>query len=91
MSAELTQTVTGRRNRLTRADRIEKRGPALSMPSFLTLVLALLAIVFVLVGAANLDLGPADARVGLAAGAGFAPLGQVCGTWAPDLWPGRVV
>jgi hypothetical protein len=54
-------------------------------------LLALLAIGFVLVGAGNFDLGGADARVGLAAGEAFGPLGRVHGYWAPDLWPGRVL
>ncbi|MGO9596945.1 MAG: hypothetical protein ACLP7Q_02865 [Isosphaeraceae bacterium] len=50
-------------------------------------MLALMAIGFVLVGAGNLDLGPDDARAGLAAGEPLGPLGQVFGFWAPDLWP----
>ena len=53
-------------------------------------LLAVMAIGFVLLGAGNLDLGPVDARQGLAASEPLGPLGQVCGSWAPDLWPGRV-
>jgi hypothetical protein len=49
-----------------------------------------MAIGFVLVGGANLDLGSVDARQGLAASESLGPLGQVCGSWAPDLWPGEV-
>ncbi len=46
-------------------------------------LLALMAVGFVLLGAGNLDLGPADARVGLAAGEPLGPLGQVCGQLGP--------
>jgi hypothetical protein len=49
-----------------------------------------MAIVFVVVGTGQLDLGPVDARVGLAAGEPFGPLGRVYGYWTPDLWPGLV-
>ena len=41
------------------------------------LALAALAIFFVLVGAIDLDLGPGEARLGLAAGERPGPLGQV--------------
>jgi hypothetical protein len=50
-----------------------------------------LALIFVVIGAVNLDLGPAEARLGLAAGGRVAPLGQVFGYWAPDLWPAEVL
>jgi hypothetical protein len=50
-------------------------------------VLALLAGVFVLIGAGNRDLGPIESKLGLAAGAGLQPLGQVYGGWEPGLWP----
>ena len=53
--------------------------------------LALMAAGFALVGAGNLDVGPVDARVALAANEPFGALALVCGsTWAPELWPGRV-
>ncbi len=55
------------------------------------LALAMLATSFVLVGAIDLDLGPAEARLGLAAGERPGPLGQVVGYWAPDLWPAKVL
>jgi hypothetical protein len=55
------------------------------------LVLAVLAAFFVLIGATDLDLGPSDARLGLAAGERLGPLGQVVGYWAPDLWPAEVL
>ena len=54
-------------------------------------ILAVLALFFVILGATNLDLGPAEARLGLAAGEKLGPLGQVFGYWAPDLWPAQVV
>jgi hypothetical protein len=50
-----------------------------------------LCLVFVVVGATDLDLGPSDARLGLAAGERPGPLGQVFGYWAPDLWPAQVL
>ena len=56
-----------------------------------TLALAVLAVFFVLLGATDLDLGPTDARLGLAAGERLGPLGQVVGYWAPDLWPAEVL
>jgi hypothetical protein len=55
------------------------------------LALAMLAAFFVLIGATDLDLGPSDARLGLAAGERLGPLGQVVGYWAPDLWPAEVL
>jgi hypothetical protein len=45
------------------------------------------AIIFTLLGAGGLDLGSAEARLGLAAGGQIGPFGQVYGYWAPDLWP----
>jgi hypothetical protein len=50
-----------------------------------------LALAFVALGAEGLDLGPRDARLGLAAGERPGPLGQVFGYWAPDLWPAQVL
>src|SRR4051794_36710811 len=53
--------------------------------------LAALAFGFVLFGGASLDLGPVEARLGLAAGGDLGPYGQVYGSWAPGLWPGQVL
>jgi hypothetical protein len=50
-----------------------------------------MALFFVILGATNLDLGPAEARLGLAAGERLGPVGQVFGYWAPDVWPAQVV
>jgi hypothetical protein len=66
-----------------------------TFPSFDRRVLAKLAILalavgFVVVGVDDLDLGPADARLGLAAREHIGPMGQVFGYWAPDLWPAQV-
>jgi hypothetical protein len=66
---------------------------SLAMPELRRLatpLLAVMALTFVVLGAGDLDAGPEDARVGLAAGGPLGPLGQVYGYWAPDLWPGRV-
>ena len=73
--------------------RVDGGRVSLVMPGLQTWAVPLLAVMasgFVLLGAGNLDLGPVDARQGLAASEPLGPLGQVCGSWAPDLWPGRV-
>ncbi len=49
-----------------------------------------LALGFVVLGADALDLGPQEARLGIAAGERPGPVGQVFGYWAPDLWPAQV-
>ena len=49
-----------------------------------------LASGFVLVGGGNLDPGQIESRLGLAAGAGIGPFGQVFGGWEPSLWPAQV-
>lgn len=54
-------------------------------------VLGLLAAGFVLIGGASLDLGPIEARLGLATGERFGPLGQNFGGWEPSVWPGQLV
>lgn len=54
-------------------------------------LVATLAGFFVFNGAGNLDLGPIEARQGLAAGERLGPLGLVCGGWEPGLWPARVL
>jgi len=51
---------------------------------------AVLALGFVLLGAGDLDLGPVESRLGMAAGEHFGPFGQVYGGWEPALWPGRL-
>ncbi len=48
-----------------------------------------MALFFVILGAINLDLNGEEARLGLAAGERFGPIGQVFGYWAPDIWPAR--
>lgn len=50
----------------------------------------LLAAGFVVLGGGSLDLGPDEARLGLAAGERLGPFGQVFGGWEPALWPGTV-
>ena len=78
----------------TRTVRTDWAGPAMPRPPGvigLRLVLAGLALGFVVLGVAALDVGPSEARLGLAAGERIGPLGQVLGYWAPDLWPAQVV
>ncbi len=55
------------------------------------LAIVALGLGFVITGADNLDLGPIEARLGLASREHFGPLGQVLGYWAPDLWPAEVL
>jgi hypothetical protein len=64
--------------------------PAAPLSGLNWAALVLLGVVFVIVGATDLDLGPQEARLGLAAGERPAPMGQVMGYWAPDLWPAQV-
>lgn len=52
--------------------------------------LVALGLFFVLFGGADSDLRSADARIGLAANTAFSPMGQVFGSWTPDVWPLRV-
>jgi hypothetical protein len=59
--------------------------------AFARLLVTGLGLFFVILGATNLDLGPSEARLGLAAGERLGPLGQVFGYWAPDVWPAQVV
>ncbi len=54
------------------------------------LVVAAAAVMFVLIGAANLELGPDEARTALAAREPIAPMGQTFGAWTPGVWPLRV-
>jgi hypothetical protein len=90
MHPELARPEETPRVRPLRAD---ARGHCPAVPQLRSLawpILGVLAGTFVLLGAGDLDVGPIDARVGLAASGPFGPLGQVYGHWAPDLWPGRV-
>lgn len=49
-----------------------------------------LSALFILVGGASLELGPSDARLGLATGEALGPYGRVFGYWDPSLWPASV-
>jgi hypothetical protein len=67
-----------------------------ALPSLNARLLALAACLalasgFVLVGGANLDLGPIDSKLGLAASEGIGPFGQVFGGWEPAIWPGQLL
>jgi hypothetical protein len=79
------------RTRTTRADRAAGALPWLSDRTCIRLSLAALALGFVVLGADGLDVGPGEARLGLAAGGSVGPMGQVFGYWAPDLWPAEVL
>ena len=90
MHPELTQAGPVGSRRVVRVDDSRFSVPLPRVQAWAVPVLAVMAIGFVLLGAGNLDLGSTDARLGLAAGESVGPLGQVFGSWAPDLWPGRV-
>lgn len=55
------------------------------------LSLALLATAFVVIGGATLELGPMEARLGLASMETVGPFGQVFGGWEPAIWPAKLV
>ncbi|QDV34798.1 hypothetical protein [Tautonia plasticadhaerens] len=64
----------------------------LMAPARLAAGLAVAVIVaFTLLGAGNLDLGPGEARLGMAAGDRVGPFGLVYGSWEPGLLPARVL
>jgi hypothetical protein len=87
MSGELASAARGLR-RL----RVDPQSPGLAADGAWRLpMLLVVAAVFVFVGAARLDLGPDEARLGLAAGERLAPFGQVVGGWEPSLWPAQVL
>ncbi len=90
MHPDLTQAEPAGMRRVMRVDgaRVQLAMPGLQ--AWAVPALAVMAIGFVLLGGGNLDLGPTDARQGLAADGSLGPLGQFFGSWAPDLWPGRV-
>ncbi len=93
MNAEVA-TLTVAQPQTKRAVRADCPAPALSsLPSELCtwLVLAVLAVLFVAIGAVSLDVDRQDARLGLAAGERVGPMGQILGYWAPDLWPAQVI
>ncbi len=77
----------------SRQFRLDPRRPALALPERTWAVLAWIALAsgFVLIGGGNLDPGPIEARLGLAAGEAVGPFGQVYGGWDPALWPAQVV
>lgn len=55
------------------------------------LTLVVLAVGFVLYAGDRLELGPEEARLGLAALEPFGPLGQAFGGWEPRVWPGPLL
>src|SRR3974390_3538587 len=93
MSLELSPAAPAAKNRLRRADMVRGglAAPGVDPRTWATLALAVMAVGFVLLGAGNLDVGPDDAKVALAANEPFGALALVYGSmWAPELWPGRV-
>ncbi len=85
-------TPTTPESALFRRVRLDPNGTAATIhPGIAVLLWAVLAGGFVLIGGGNLDPGPDDVRLGLAAGEGLGPFGQVYGGWDPSLWPVRVL
>ena len=78
-------------NRAIRADSGTCALPGPPCGVWASLAVVGLALLFVAAGASGLDLGPQEARTGLAAGERAGPMGQVLGYWAPDLWPAQVL
>src|SRR5262249_47437401 len=92
MNADPTLAPTARPSSfgLLRNERAPSMAPGALATSWLSYIVIGLALVFVIAGATDLDLGPLEARLGLSAGEGLGPMGQVVGYWAPDLWPAQV-
>jgi hypothetical protein len=86
MSVE--STLATRPSLRLRADVPEPSADWPSMSARLTVIAV--AVLFVLVGGASLELGVADARLGLASGELLGPFGRVFGYWDPSLWPASV-
>ncbi len=80
-------------NRALRADSTATSRvlPRIGGGSWVNLAVLGLALGFVAMGASSLDLGPQEARLGLASGEKIGPMGQALGYWAPDLWPAQVI
>jgi hypothetical protein len=78
-------------SRLVRHGRAALAFAGLTSTSRALVAFCVFAVGFVIVGATDLDLSPAEARLGLAAGERLGPMGEVLGSWATDLWPGQVL
>lgn len=65
--------------KILRSDHANRAVAWLRPVSWVRLAWVSLALVFVIVGAIDLDLGPVEARLGLAAGERAGPVGQVFG------------
>jgi hypothetical protein len=62
------------------------------MPAWKSTRLAVVALgaAFVLFGASAVELGPDEARLGLASGESLGPFGKAFGYWDPAIWPASV-
>jgi hypothetical protein len=73
-----------------RVDRPRWSSHPATVPLIRGLAVIAMAIGFVLIGGGALDLGPIEARLGVAAGEPLGPFGRFCGGWEPSLWPAPV-
>ncbi|WP_169976916.1 hypothetical protein [Tautonia rosea] len=73
-----------------RADQPTESSPFQGVRLTTTLVVAIITV-FTLLGAGRLDLGPLEARLGMASGERIGPFGLVYGAWEPGLLPARLV
>jgi len=93
LDLEVSPAAPVAKNRSRRVDEAElaREVPGFDARRWAMPALAVMAVGLVLVGAGNLDVGPADAKVGMAANEPFGAMALVCGsTLAPELWPARV-
>lgn len=74
-----------------RTDRPAARPAWHGLESRSSYLLLIIMACLVFAGGDQLELGPADAAVGLAAAEGLGPLGRYFGQWRPELWPLRVL
>lgn len=84
-----TEQIQAGRTSLGRRFRADEGKVVVNLPearAWCVPTLIAVGLIYVLVGGTS-DLTGSDARLGVAAGEGFGPVGQLYGQWRPDLWP----